>query len=194
MWIVAGPNGSGKTTLVRAGFIQAAMGEPLESLNPDDIAVTIRIAESGIDPAEANLRAARISDSRVDQCIEEGRSFLAETVLSSDKFKDRVVSARSAGFALGLTFVVVESVEISIGRVAQRAQQGGHAVPVEKIRERWHKSLANFTWFARHADIVHVFDNTLVADPRLVAEKRGGRWHLFMPGRIPEVDAASREI
>ena len=176
LWIVAGPNGSGKTTLVRSGVLQRHIGPDTRHINPDDITAELR----RLDPATAqdalNLRAAQMSDAELDQCIASGHSVLVETVLSSDKFKPRVAAARAAGFTIGLTFVVLADPALSVDRVAQRVALGGHDVPQERIRARWYRAVANMPWFADHADIVQVIDNSQIANPVLIAEKAEGRW------------------
>lgn len=190
LWIVAGPNGSGKTTLTRSGFIQDVLGEPLDAINPDDIAARMRSADPSLEADGASLAGARGADARVDARIADGVSVLIETVLSSDKLKARVERAAAAGFRIGLTFVVLETPDLSIARVRQRVAQAGHDVPEDKIRVRWARSIANLRWFAERADVVHVIDNSAIGRPALIAEKdqRGWTWH--RPGRLPEIDAA----
>ena len=86
--IVAGPNGSGKTTLVRSGVLASVLGVPDVSLNADDVAR--ELAGGGQPTEQQSLRAARITDNRLDVEIAAGRSVIVETVLSSDKYQDRV--------------------------------------------------------------------------------------------------------
>lgn len=190
MWIVAGPNGSGKTTLTRAGYLQGVLGPSAEAINPDDITAELRAREPELPPEAANLRAAEDADGRVDAAISENRSFLIETVLSSDKLKARVERAMGCGFRIGLTFVVLETPGLSVQRVRQRVAQAGHPVPEVKIRTRWPRSVANLSWFAERADVAHVIDNSEIGRPVLVAEKDETGWTWHWPGRIPEVDAA----
>lgn len=178
LWIVAGPNGSGKTTLVRSGVLQRYLGPETRHINPDDITAELRRRDPVTEQDALNLRAAQMSDAEVDDCIANGRSVLVETVLSSDKFRSRVVAARAAGFTIGLTFVVLAEPALSVARVAQRVALGGHDVPQERIRARWHRAVANFPWFADLADAVQVFDNSQVANPILIAEKAEGRWNI----------------
>lgn len=190
MWIVAGPNGSGKTTFTRSGFIQSILGEPFEAINPDDIAAELRASDPDLDPDKASLAAARASDARVDACIVEGRSFLIETVLSSDKLMARVERALDLGFRIGFTFVVVATPDLSVRRVLQRVALAGHFVPAAKIKARWPRSIANLPWFARRAHVVHVVDNSEIGRPALIAEKNEAGWIWHRPGRIGEIDAA----
>jgi hypothetical protein len=47
-------------------------------------------------------------------------------------------------------------------------------VPIDRILERRRKSHQNFRWFADHADIVLVYDNTSL--PTFAAGKIFGTW------------------
>jgi predicted ABC-type ATPase len=186
MWIVAGPNGSGKTTLTRTGFLQDMIGPDAVWLNPDDLAAELGPTSAGAD--EANLEAARQTGARVDLLIEDGRSFVVETVLSTDKYRRPVERARAAGFGIGLTFVTLASPDLCVERVAQRVALGGHPVPTDRVHARWHRSIANLPVFAGLADVVHVFDNGEVGNPVLLAEKGRDGWHAYAASGIPAVD------
>ncbi len=180
--IVAGPNGSGKTTLVRSGVLASVLGVPDVSLNADDVA---RELAGGGQPTERqSLRAARITDNRLDVEIAAGRSVIVETVLSSDKYQDRVGAARAMGYRIDLIYVTVREAELNVARVDQRVTLGGHAVPAERIRQRRARSHMLFRWFANAADRVFVFDNSL-AQPRLAAMKGPEGWTILDLGALP---------
>ena len=173
--IVAGPNGSGKTTLVRSGVLADVMNIPAVSINADDVAS--EIAAGGQPSPEQSLQAARISDARLDEEIAAGRSVVVETVLSSDKYKRRLLMAHAAGFRVVLVYVTVRIAELNVARVATRLRMGGHDVPLERIIARRTRSHQMFTWFAHEADLVFVFDNSTTA-PTIVAFKERNEWTL----------------
>ena len=171
--IVAGPNGSGKTTLVRTGGLTGLVDVPSICINADDIA---RMFAAGGQPSDdRSLYAAQVCDSLLDEQIASGRSVVVETVLSSDKFKTRVLAARQAGFQVVLIYVSVKLADLNIGRVANRFTLGGHPVPVERIIARRARSHEMFVWFAKQADRVFVFDNS-TAIPVLAAFKDEDKW------------------
>ena len=171
--IVAGPNGSGKTTLVRTGALTGLIAVPSLSINADDIAQELA---GGAQPsAQQSLLAAQRSDALLDDQIAMDRSVLVETVLSSDKFKNRVVMARDKGFQIALVYVSVRIPELNIARVANRFLLGGHDVPVDRITARRTRSHQMFGWFAEAADQVYVFDNSTLV-PALAAFKDGDQW------------------
>ena len=186
-WIVAGPNGAGKTTLVSAGVVASAAGVDLISLNAD--ARTAEILAADPDARDANLRAAIDTDARVAACIEDGVDFLVETVLSSDKYLDDVARAIALGYRIGVIYVGLVRPEASIRRVRQRHERGGHDVPIDRIVERWSRSIEMFGRLLPQAHEVFVFDNSSTDGPVLIARKTGGRTTILHPDRIPQIDA-----
>lgn len=173
--IVAGPNGSGKTTLVRNGALDGLVHPSAVCLNADDIA---RMFAAGGQPSDSqSLYAAQVCDRLLDERIGSGNSAVVETVLSSDKYKSRVLAAREAGFQIVLVYVSVKTAELNIARVSNRLVSGGHGVPPERIVARRARSHEMFAWFAVAADRVVVFDNSL-AVPSAVAFKDRDGWTL----------------
>ncbi len=204
LWLIAGPNGSGKSTLARGliakGFpaIVDKTGPPSTVwINPDDV-----FAELAADPAasrdkpedEIALAAARIADERVLTSIDDGISVVRETVLSTDRFKPIVDMAISRGFQFGLIFVSLASPEECVQRIELRTTLGGHGVPPERTRARWARSIGNLPWFADRAEIVLVYDNSALASPVLLYEKKDGIWTTHKVRLIPEIDAALAPI
>ena len=189
--IVAGPNGSGKTTLVRSGVLAHILNVPDLSINADDFAR--ELAAGGQPTDEQSLQAARISDARLDAEIAAGRSVLVETVLSSDKFKHRVATARNSGFRIVLVYVSLKVPELNIGRVENRRRLGGHDVPFDRILARRTRSHRMFEWFAREADQVFVFDNS-TASPTTVAFKDRSVWTIRDLDLLPRDLAASIRV
>lgn len=195
MWLVAGPNGSGKSTVVGSPRIKSLVNPDAEFINADDIAADLARQAGTSVTLEISIQAATASDAAVDACIDAGRSFLVETVLSSDKCKARVLRARKAGFTVVLLFVTTESPEKSVTRVAERVAKGGHDVPPPKIRKRWFKSIANLPWFALRADAGFIFVNSrVIGNPTLVAYRDNNGWVRDEPCIVAQLDAALRSI
>jgi len=178
MWLIAGPNGAGKTTLTREYFSEAISDKAW--INPDDTTLLLRNAYKDLlapPPETANRLGAIISDTRADHMVETGQSFVVETVLSSDKYIKRVLAARDSGFSVSMIYVTLRSPELAVKRVKQRYENGGHSVPEEKIRERWLRSLGNFSVFSQIVDSFTVWDNSTDAGtgelPTLLMDKEG---------------------
>lgn len=184
--------------MVRSVALAALTGKlPEISLNPDDIARSLRAERPAATELELLRQAQAESDGRVDRAILARRSFLVETVLSSDKFQPRVTEALDAGFRLGLVFVTLRSAALNVARVADRVIEGGHDVPTDRVLARRERSHAAFGWFAARAHRGLLIDNTggpdMAADgPILVAEKANppDGWRVYRPELFPDLTGA----
>ncbi len=181
--IVAGPNGSGKTTLVRSGAVADVLPVPARSINADDIAFHLTGGASA-PTDDQSLAAAQAADTALDQAIAAGVSIVVETVLSSDKYKHRIRTARAAGYSIVLIYVSVLLAALNVARVANRHAVGGHGVPEGRIRARRARSHERFGWFAEQADRVLVYDNSRLS-PTVCATKDDGGWWLGNLALLP---------
>ncbi len=162
---VAGPNGAGKTTFYEAHLQPAG----LRFLNADELS-----RELEVDPYEAAGVAGRLRET----LLEQGESFVFETVLSDPVGEKVAFLARAAerGHAVVLCFVGLDGPETSEERVAMRVLQGGHDVPRAKLRERYPRTLANLARAIRALPHVLVYDNSDLSRPfRRVAVFEKGR-------------------
>lgn len=131
-----------------------------------------------------------------ERLIADRRKVSIETVFSHASKLKLMARARDAGYKVYLYFVSTESPEINLDRVAIRVKKGGHAVPDDRVMDRYHKAHAHL-WLA--TQLVHrayFFDNSnaLLAgqDPLTLqfaeldrATARTGR-HLFSDRPVPE--------
>lgn len=178
--LVAGINGAGKSTFaqdretIREFCGLTATSEEIEIINPDLITKEILKNNPQLSLPEANRQAADDCEDRVWRLVEDAsRSFVIETVLSTDKYKDIVEQAKANGFRFLFIYVVLASVEEAISRVALRVDRGGHDVPSAKIRSRWPRSFKFMPWFWRQADLALLFFNGSSELPIRLAEKDG---------------------
>ena len=134
--------------------------------------LTVRIRDvENIAQQEANLAAIQRIERWLECSIDVHKSVGVETVLSTDKYRRLVLKAKDLGFAIWLIYVVLDTPERNIERVRFRVRKGGHAVPDDKIRSRWTRSLEQFPWFLDQADAAWIYDNS-GASPRPIGEKR----------------------
>jgi predicted ABC-type ATPase len=130
--------------------------------------------EIAIDAYEAARSAAAIRE----ELVRQRESFAFETVFS-DPVGDKVAflkRAAEAGYNTILCFVGIASPKVSEQRVAMRVSQGGHDVPVDKLSERFPRTLANLRRFLQELPKVCVFDNSnLGRSYRLVIVAENGR-------------------
>ncbi len=151
---IAGPNGAGKTTFYEAHLAPGG----LRFVNADDLA-----RELGVDA----YAAAEVARQLRQALVEEGESFVFETVLS-DPEGEKVAFLRAAearGYTVVLCFIGLEGAELSEERVAMRVLQGGHDVPTEKLQSRYPRTLRNLARAIRDLPHVWVFDNSDLGRP-----------------------------
>jgi predicted ABC-type ATPase len=162
---LAGSNGAGKSTF----FYAHLAGVGLRFINADDLAAEMRLGAYEAAELAASLRAS---------LLEQGESFVFETVLS-DPVGAKVEELEEAGrrgMHVVMMFVRIDSPETSRQRVAMRVLQGGHDVPDEKLEARFQRTLANLERAIKRLPLVIVFDNTDLARPfRLEAVYQGGK-------------------
>lgn len=160
-WIFAGPNGSGKSTLYNSMATSHFSKIETVYLNPDVLNLELKEQHPDMSDDDRNLRAAKLSDQRLDEAIEAQENIVVETVLSSPKFRARVERARELNYVVKMVYVTLGSADLNVDRVTQRVQLGGHSVPKQKIKERWRKSINQFTnFFAWNVHVALIFDNS----------------------------------
>jgi predicted ABC-type ATPase len=187
---VAGPNGSGKSSSYQTLDVEAS-ARSVWIINPDQL--TARLQEVEKLPLEvANLQAVRRIEAWLETSIHAHQSVGVETVLSTDKYRRLVVAAKAHRFLVRLTYVILDSPERCIERVRFRVTKGGHAVPEDKIVERYTRSLVQLPWFLDQADEAWLLNNS-DASPKLMGTKRDGVVTLD-PAALPQVVAAVEKI
>ena len=108
----------------------------------------------------ANLAAAEITEGEVFDAVAVSDKPLAiETVLSSDKFIPVLEIAERRQIEIGLVYVALYNVELSINRIRTRVAAGLHDVSEDRVRQRWPKSLTNLKKWAPRVDKLLVFSN-----------------------------------
>ena len=152
--VFAGPNGSGKTTVTRS---LSAFGT---YINADDIK-----KEYGL----TDLEAARQAEALRNYLLEKHAAFSFETVLSTYRNLLLLEKAKARGYEIQCIYVLTCDENINVARVRARRVSGGHDVPEEKIRIRYHRALAQLPKLIALCDKILVFDNS--DTPSLVFSK-----------------------
>ena len=158
LFLIAGPNGAGKTTFyytvlrsrVAATFINA------DEIQRDEI----RDAA----PKAAYEAAAIAADRRAEK-LEAGESFVTETVFSHESKLDLFRDARSLGYRLVAFHLGLASADLAVARVRERAKEGGHAVPADKVRARFSRNQPLIREAVVMADYSSVYDASRLNHP-----------------------------
>jgi predicted ABC-type ATPase len=189
-WIVAGPNGSGKSSAYQ-GLDTESFARSVWIINPDLLTVRLRDVE-GLELAAANLQAVQRIEAWLEVSIRAHQTVGVETVLSTDKYRRLVLAAKVLRFQVRLTYVILDAPERNIERVRLRVKMGGHAVPEDKIVERYARSLEQMPWFLDQADEAWLYDNSDTS-PKLIGRKHAGVITLDSSA-LPQVVAAVETI
>ena len=162
--MLAGPNGAGKSTHYKAYL----RGSGLAFINADELAKAMHVAPED---------AASFADKARDAALEEGLSFITETVFSDPvgaklKFLEK---AAAAGYDVELHFIGISGADLSEARVACRVIEGGHDVPSDRLPRRYEQSRRNLGIAIKSVSKVFVFDNSSAGTPyRMVLRAEKG--------------------
>ncbi|MYM21944.1 hypothetical protein GTP46_04685 [Duganella sp. FT135W] len=181
--VFAGPNGSGKTSLIEelkhTGLATMRGVVPLPSyfINPDQVAKDL---EGEFPDQNARDEAAQRAAMQARANAIAGRlPFAFETVMSHPSRINEMLLLKEQGYHLFLTFITTDDPEKNVERVKYRYETGsttGHYVKPEKVRERYHRTLALLPRATEIADAVYVYDNSVDgkgATLQVVIEREG---------------------
>jgi predicted ABC-type ATPase len=148
--MVAGPNGSGKSTLIAAlRSSQAALPELY--INADDLQ-----RERGLEARTAQKLATELRA----QALRATCSFMYETVMSHPSKLAELQAAGLRGYRNTVYLVATINPELNVARIQSRVASGGHDVPEQKARQRYHRTLALAPLALAYAHEALVFDNS----------------------------------
>jgi predicted ABC-type ATPase len=120
----------------------------------------------------ASIHAGRVMLERLKQLADEKKDFAFETTLASKTFAHWLQGLKAEGYAFHLFYLWLPSPDFAIARVAERVRMGGHNVPDDTVRRRYHAGLKNFFQMYRSiADSWYLFDNSTASPPMLIASK-----------------------
>lgn len=158
--VIAGPNGSGKSTIFPAlqnvetdGFPLAPVSIKDENfINPDNIAEQDSLNE---------FAAGKKTIEKINKLIGAEEDLAIETTLSGKTLAKHFDLAIQKGYRIYIIFLTLRSLELSMNRVTQRALLGKHYISLERIQNRYKKSLNNFfNIYKKYANIWIIVDNS----------------------------------
>ncbi len=166
--VFAGPNGSGKTSLIdevkKTGL--AALGEifpvPTYFINPDQFAKDLVGDFANQDERDRAAFNAAVA-MRVT-AIDKRQTFAFETVMSHPSRINELVKLKQQGYHVLLIFITTDDPEKNVARVTDRFKTKtttGHFVAPEKVRVRYHRTLALLPKAVEIADAAFVYDNSV---------------------------------
>lgn len=138
LYIISGCNGAGKTTASYS--LLPEMLECSEFVNSDEFAKGL----SPFDPSKAAIQASRYMLMKIRYLLKKQRDFAVETTLATRTLLKTIKMAQEAGYTVTLLYFWLNSPELAIERVKARVEAGGHDIPEETIRRRYHVGIDYF--------------------------------------------------
>jgi predicted ABC-type ATPase len=89
-----------------------------------------------------DLKLPQHADALRNVILENGADFSFETVLSNERNLLLLQKSKARGYEIQCIYVLTCDENINIARVRARHASGGHDVPEDKIRTRYHRALA----------------------------------------------------
>ena len=160
--VFAGPNGSGKTTLIRNFPIIGTY------VNADDLKAEYELSD---------IEAAEQAECLRNMLLNNNKDFSFETVLSTERNILFLRKAKAQGYEIQCVYVLTCNENINVVRVKARHAAGGHDVPVDKIRKRYHLCLTILPQLVDLCDKILIYDNS--DKPMLIFRKENDKVELF---------------
>lgn len=155
--VFAGPNGSGKTTVTNSISTVGTY------VNADDLKKEFNLSD---------IEAAHAADKLRNELLNKCADFSFETVLSTERNLLLMQKAKAQGYEVKCVYVLTCDEDINVFRVKERFMSGGHDVPEDKIRSRYHRALALLPKVVDVCDNIIIYDNSDM--PFKIFSKSGG--------------------
>jgi len=168
VYLLAGANGAGKTTLAKK-ILPDYLGVKT-FINADLIA-------GGIAPFDAEgvaLKAGKLLLTEIEDATKKQVDFGFETTLSGKSYVNLIRKLVAAGFAVHVLFLWIPTVALALKRVEERVRRGGHHIPTDVVKRRFHRGIYNL--FHLYAPIISswtILDNS-GERPKLIAYSESG--------------------
>jgi len=187
LYIIAGPNGAGKTTF--ASEFLPRYADCKQFINADFIAGGL----APFSPETAALHAGRLLLEQIRILAEKKTDFGFETTLSGVTYVSLLRKLKARGYRIQLYFLWIPKVELALKRIADRVEMGGHDIPEEVVRRRFHKGLRNlFKLYRPTLDSWSIFDNSEVL-PHLIAREELGELQVFDKNLFTKIAEAAEK-
>jgi predicted ABC-type ATPase len=174
IYVLAGTNGAGKSSVLGA-VLQTAK---LEFYNPDSAARELLVRNPYLDQVRANGLAWQLMRQDLEGAIRDRAPYAFETTLGGHTITRLLRETLEGGMEVHVWYIGLDSPERHIARVKTRVARGGHAIPEQRIRDRFDSSRANLGRLLPKLTSMRLYDNSHEGDPpepRLLLHAAAGR-------------------
>jgi predicted ABC-type ATPase len=110
---------------------------------------------------------------RLNELAHRRTDFAFETTLASRSFAPWLKAQMEQGYEFHLVFLWLPSADMAVRRVRDRVRRGGHEVPEQTVRRRFHRGIRNFLEIYRGlANSWQVADNSGRFPKRIAHDER----------------------
>lgn len=152
--IVGGPNGAGKSTY--SGRLS-----PVGAIVIDVDVITARLQArlpADIPIESISFAVQSVFLDAVEEAIKKKQHFTIETNFRDNELMDTIARFKQNGYETKMIYMTLNNVELSIERVKQRVNAGGHFVDESSIRYNYEEGLKNLEYFSGRFDNLEIID------------------------------------
>jgi predicted ABC-type ATPase len=132
--------------------------------------------------------------ARMHELARANRSFAIETTCAGRGHARFLRHHQTKGWRITLLFLWLDFPEIALRRVAQRVAAGGHHIPPDTIRRRYHAGLRNLlTLYLPMADTAQIHDNSDGALTLMAQKSTKTGLVIYNADRWTRLEAAAHE-
>ncbi len=175
LYVIAGPNGVGKTTFAKEFLPSYA--KCTKFINADLIAQGL----APFAPGTMLIKSGKLLLEQIRELAKANETFAFETTLAGKTYISFLKQAKRQGYQVHVFFLWIPTVELALGRIANRVRMGGHEIPAETVRRRFRRSTYNFFhYYQQLADSWYLFNSSGIP-PVLVARQEHGELAVLDP-------------
>lgn len=149
---LVGTNGSGKSSL--RNYLN--LSDIQINIDPD---VLNRVYQARY-PDNYQIEAGKQALKMYDDALKNGLNICLESTLAGRGTMQRIIAAKDAGYFTLAYYIGLNSVELNLERIAQRVARGGHDIPEDIVRRRFHESANNLVLVKDYLDEIYLLDNS----------------------------------
>ena len=158
--IIAGAIGTGKTTILK---------RLVDSLSLDDyelISTDLYLSEFFLNNSNSievlYAKASCFSKYKMNKALIASKNIIWETVVAKDTKIETIKRFKALNYSITCFFVTVDRIEICIDRVRERNKCMPYSVDIEKVINRYYKSLEYLDYLEELVDNLFVINNSCI--------------------------------